>query len=142
MQALKQLEESVALWPRISVHAHRFGGREFRFAKAEVGHVHQGGVVDIPFPRSFRDALLTEGLAEEHRWVPNSGWITFRVRSGKDLRQAIWLMRLSYLRYALKTAADPRELFVEASRELQLTPGFKSLLEQFVPQAKDQDLAP
>jgi hypothetical protein len=72
--------------------------------------VHVGGVVDIPFPRSIRDALLAEGLAEEHHWVPNSGWITFRVRSEDDLKHSVWLMRLSYVRYALKTANDPRGL--------------------------------
>src|SRR3984893_14880051 len=133
---LKELEDSVASWPRISVHSHRFGGREFRFANAEVGHVHEGGIVDIPFPRAIRDALLAEGLAEEHRWVPNSGWITFRVRSDKDLQHAIWLMRLSYFRYAMKADADPRKLFGEVSQELQLTARFKSLLEQFVPLTK------
>jgi hypothetical protein len=141
MQPLKRLEDIVATWPRISVHPHRFGGREFRFVNAEVGHVHNGGVVDIPFPRSIRDVLLTEGLAEGHRWVPNSGWITFRVRCDKDLQHALWLMRLSYFRYALKAAADPRELFAEATRELQLTARFKSLLEQFVPLSKTQGLA-
>ncbi len=136
MQPLKKLEDTFASWPRISVYPHRFGGREFRFANAEVGHIHDGGIVDIPFPRSVRDALLAEGLAEEHRWVPNSGWVTFRVRNDLDLQHAVWLMRLSYFRYALKTAADPRELFAEASRELQLTPRFKSLLKQFLPQAR------
>jgi hypothetical protein len=141
MQLLEKLEETVASWPRISVHAHRFGGHEFRFANAEIGHVHYGGVVDIPFPRSIRDALLTEGLAEQHRWVPNSGWITFRVQSDKDLKHAVWLMRLSYFRYAMKTAADPGELFAEAIRELQLSAEFKSLLEQFVPPLKKQGLA-
>src|SRR5438270_13453169 len=133
MHALKSLENIVASWPRISVHPHRFGGREFRFANAEVGHVHDGGIVDIPFPRSVRNELLKENLAEEHRWVPDSGWITFRVRTDEDLRRALWLMRLSYFRYALRSAADPRELVAEASRELQLTARFKSLLEQFVP---------
>jgi hypothetical protein len=43
-----------------------------------------GGIVDIPFPRSVRDAVLAEGLAE---------------------------MRLSYLRYTLKSATDPQKLF-------------------------------
>jgi hypothetical protein len=140
MQLLRRLEDTVASWPRISVHSHRFGGCEFRFANAEVGHVHEGGIVDIPFPRSVRDALLAEDLAEEHRWVPNSGWITFRVRSDRDIQQAIWLMRLSYFRYALKAAADPREMFTQANRELQLTTRFKSLLEQFVPLDKQQEL--
>src|SRR6202022_757726 len=141
MKHLKKLEGEVSAWPSISVRPHRFRGREFLFRSAEVGHVHQGGIVHIPFPRSVRDALLAEGLAEKHQWVPNSGWITFRVRSDKDLQHAVWLMRLSYFRYALKTAADPPELFAEASRELQLTPRFKSLLEQFVPLTRNQDLA-
>ena len=48
-------------------------------------------------------------------------------------------MRLSYFRYALKTAANPRKLFSEAVQELQLTPRFKSLLEQFIPATKKQD---
>jgi hypothetical protein len=137
---LTKLDDVVASWPRMSVHSHRFGGREFRLGNAEVGHVHYGGIVDIPFPRSIRDALLSEGLAEEHRWVPNSGWITFRVRSERDLQHAVWLMRLSYFRYALKTAPDPHELLAEASRELQLTARFKSLLEQFVPLTKQREL--
>jgi hypothetical protein len=99
----KKLEEEVSAWPSISVHPHRFGGREFRFGSAEVGHMHAGEVVDIPFPRSVRDTLLAERLAEEHRWVPNSGWVTFQMRSEEDLSHALWLMRLSYLRYALKS---------------------------------------
>lgn len=129
---LKKLEEEVSVWPHISVHPHRFGGREFRFRSAEVGHVHVGGIVDIPFPRPVRDALLAEGLAEEHRWAPNSGWVTFRVRSEEDLAHALWLMRVSYLRYRLKTEADPRGLLEHESEDLHLSPQFKSLLAPFV----------
>jgi hypothetical protein len=80
-----------------------------------------------------RDALLAEGLAEEHRWVPNSGWITFHVRSEGDVKHAVWLMRLSYLRYALKIASDPRLALDESGEELQLSSKLKSLLEPFVP---------
>jgi hypothetical protein len=132
-EELGKLEEEVSAWPDISVHPHRFGGREFRFRKAEVGHVHTGGMVDIPFPRSLRDALLAEGLAEEHRWVPNSGWITFHIRGGQDIERALWLMRLSYLRYALKTHRDPRRLFQQESEELHLSPRLSALVAQFLP---------
>jgi hypothetical protein len=105
---------------------------EFEFGDAEVGHVHTNEIVDIPFPRSVRDALLADGLAEEHHWVPNSGWITFQMRGEEDLRHALWLMRLSYLRYALKTSTDPRKLFEQESEELRLS-RFKFLFEPFVP---------
>jgi hypothetical protein len=131
---LKKLEEEVGSWPSISVHPHRFGGKEFLFGSAEIGHIHEGGIVDIPFPRAVRNALLAAGLAEQHHWVPNSGWTTFRVRNEEDLSHALWLMRLSYLRYALKTASDPRELLEQESAELNLSPEFKSLLERFVPE--------
>ncbi len=131
MNNLERLQREVSSWPEVSTRPHRFGGKEFRFKSAEVGHIHKGGVVDIPFPRSVRDALLADGLAEDHRWVPNSGWVTFHVRSEEDIGHAIWLMRLSYLRYALKTATDAREMLDRYSAELQLSTKFKSLLEQF-----------
>jgi Family of unknown function (DUF5519) len=133
MNQLKKLEEEVAAWPSISVHPHRFGGGEFRFQSAELGHIHAGGIVDIPFPRPVRDALLAEGLAEAHRWVSNSGWVTFHVRREQDIKHAVWLMRLSYLRYALKKATDPRTLLEQESEVLRLSPQFKALFEPFVP---------
>ena len=140
MECMRKLEDEVLVWPSISVHPHRFGGREFLFGSAEVGHMHTGGIVDIPFPRAVRHALLAAGLAEQHHWVPNSGWITFHVRNEDNLSHALWLMRLSYLRYALKTASDPRGLLEQESKELNLTPEFKSLLERFVPVTASRDL--
>jgi Family of unknown function (DUF5519) len=67
MKYFEGLEQQVSSWPNVSSHPHRFGGREFRFGSAEIGHIHIGGAVDIPFPRSVRDALLAEGLADEGR---------------------------------------------------------------------------
>src|ERR1700730_18634627 len=98
MNRLKKLEDEISAWPHVSIHPHRFGGREFRFGDADVGHI-----------------------AEEHRWVPNSGWITFRVRGEGDLKHALWLMKLSYLRHALKISADPRRLLEQESERLQLS---------------------
>jgi len=141
MNCFETLEQEVSGWSGVSVHPHRFGGKEFRFGSAEIGHIHPGVVVDIPFPRSVRDALLAGGLAEEHRWVPNSGWITFRIRSEEDFKHALWLMRLSYLRYSLKTATDPRKLLEQEADELQLNSQFKSLLEPFVPKIANQAVA-
>jgi hypothetical protein len=136
MSYWKRFEEVVSAWPNIETHSHRFGGREFRRGSAEVGHVHTSGTVDIPFPRVIHDVLLAEGLAEEHRWVPNSGWITFQVRSPEDLVHALWLMRISYLRYALKSVPDAHELLERESGELHLSPQLRSLLEQFVPRER------
>lgn len=47
MKYVKALEDVVSTWSRISVHPHRFGGTEFLFGAAEVGHVHTNGMVEI-----------------------------------------------------------------------------------------------
>ena len=60
------------------------------------------------------------------------------MRSEEDLSHALWLMRLSYLRYALKTSTDPRKLFEQESEALRLNPRFKSLLDPFVPQGANE----
>lgn len=131
----QQLEKEVTSWPGVTAHSHRFAGREFRLGDAEIGHVHVGGVVDIPFTRAMRDALLAQGLAEEHRWVPDSGWTTFHVRTKDQLEHAVWLMRLSYARYAIKKSGDPKESFERESVGLGLQEPFLSLLRKFVPSA-------
>jgi hypothetical protein len=130
---LEEFEREISGWPHVSVYPHRFGGREFRFRKAEVGHVHTNGVVDIPFPRSIRNALLEDDLAEEHRWVPDSGWTTFRMGHERDTKHGLWLMRLSYVRYALKTRESPLEFFEKESSDLHLSPRLKLLLAPFIP---------
>jgi hypothetical protein len=135
MSSLDKMEEDLLTWAEVSVHPHRFGGREFRFRSAEIGHIHYGGVVDIPFPRPLRDELLAKGLAEQHHWVPNSGWTTFRIRSESDVQHALWLMRLSYLRYAMKSAENPSAFFESESRRLGLSERIRSLLEPFLPQS-------
>jgi hypothetical protein len=53
MDCLKNLEDEISAWPHVSIHPHRFGGRKFRFGNAEVGRMHTGAVVDIPFSRSI-----------------------------------------------------------------------------------------
>jgi Family of unknown function (DUF5519) len=83
MNKLVKLEEEVSAWPNISVHPHRFGDREFLFGAAEVGHVHMGGIVDIPFPRSVRDALLSEGLADGFRIQAGSLFVSEARKSFK-----------------------------------------------------------
>ena len=44
-------------------------------------------------------------------------------------------MRLSYLRYVLKTAADPLTLIERESEQLHLSPRFKTLLAAFLPKS-------
>jgi hypothetical protein len=134
LSTVKKLKETVSSWPHVSVHPHQFQASEFRFNKAEIGHIHASGTLDIPFPRAIHDVLIEEHLAQQHRWVPDSGWITFEVKSDNDLDPALRLLRLSWLRYALKSEPDPTHLLQLEIRQLHLSPKLASLIAQFVPQ--------
>jgi hypothetical protein len=93
---VKRLVEQVAAWSGVTVAPHRFGGTEFRFGRGEIGHVHPGGLVDVPFPRPVRDRLVASGRARPHHVLPESGWVSFRIRSDEDVAAALELLRLSY----------------------------------------------
>jgi hypothetical protein len=132
----KKLEAEVATWPNVTVGPHQFVAREFRFNKAEIGHVHFWGDVDIPFPPAVHDVLLAEGRAQRHRWLPDSGWVTYHLHNDSDLKEAVLLMRISYLRYALKTASDPENLLRVEAERMQLSPELQKLMAQFGPVAR------
>jgi hypothetical protein len=140
-ELLKILEEGVSSWPGVSVQPHRFGGREFCLGRLEIGHAHKDGTIDIPFPRALHDQLLAEGQAEQHHWVPDSGWTTFRVRTHEDLEPALRLLRLSYLRYVLKAVPDPGQRFETESQQLRLSPRIKDLLRRFAPSLSQEMVA-
>src|SRR5262245_51462403 len=124
---LKQIEDHACTWPGVSAHAHRFGGRVFRLGRSEIGHIHSDGALDISFPLFFRDELVSLGVAESHRTAPDSGSITFHVRKEDDVPHAVWLLRLSYLRFVLKAVPDPSKRFLEESERLNLHPQLNPL---------------
>jgi Luciferase len=124
---LKEIQQEAASWPGVTASPHRFGGVEFNLGKAEIGHIHRGGTLDIPLPLKIRDQLLREGLVEKHHFLPDSGWITFNVRSDADLPRAVWLLRLSYLRYVLRKRSSVQSVSsnqegLEELRSLNLSP--------------------
>ena len=64
--------------------------------KRELGHIHGDRLIDIPFPKPVRDELVSSGQAEPHHILPNSGWISFFLKSEADIDHAIKLMRTSF----------------------------------------------
>jgi hypothetical protein len=92
-----RIEREVGGWEGVSVHPHRFGGVEFRLGKRELGHLH-AKQADLPFVRTIRDMLVETGRAEPHHVLPDSGWVSKRIRSPADADEVIELFRLSYER--------------------------------------------
>jgi len=98
MTAGERIREAVSSWPDVSVASHRFGGVEFRVGRRELGHVHGDRLADLPFPVRVREQLVAEGRAKPHHIMPDSGWVSYWMRTADDAAGAIELFRLNYER--------------------------------------------
>jgi hypothetical protein len=56
-------------------------------------HIHGSGHCDIRLSMEDQARVLAEGKARPHRWAPNAGYVTFKVREKNDLEPAIELIR-------------------------------------------------
>ena len=98
------------------------GGREFLLnyegKKSEIGHIHWFHDLDILFNKSIRDGLVGEGLVEKHKWIPESGWISYPInKSIESIHSALELLRLSYL-FQLKRRGALGEWGIDLPSEL------------------------
>jgi hypothetical protein len=92
----QQIVREVSSWPDVTVAPHRFGGVEFRVGRRELGHLHGSRWADLPFPVRVRDELIAAGRAERHHVLPQSGWITVRIRGASDVADVVDLFRMNY----------------------------------------------
>lgn len=113
---MEQFKKAITGWQGVEAVPHRFGGIEFTLGGVEIGHIHSNGMVDIPFNRKIRDQLITEQKTLPHHILPDTGWITYYIRSDADVQTALWLFRLSYLFYA--TRGRNRDLVPDPQAEL------------------------
>jgi predicted DNA-binding protein (MmcQ/YjbR family) len=94
--AQEMITQTVISWSGVTVHSHRFGGVEYLLGKREIGHIHGDYLIDIPFPKKVRDAIVQEKRAQPHHILPESGWVSFYLRQPEDVGQAIALLAESY----------------------------------------------
>ena len=94
--AKKKIETAMQDRAGIEARPHRFGGTEYRLGRREIGHVHGDYLVDIPFPKDVRDALVSAGRAEPHHILPQSGWVSVYLRQAPDVERAIELLQYSF----------------------------------------------
>ncbi len=59
-------------------------------------HTHGTSHLDIRLSEADQKKMLEEGKAEPHRFAPEAGWVTFRIRSEADVEAAKELIRLAY----------------------------------------------
>lgn len=101
----ESIEREVMGWPGVEARAHRFGGVEFRVNGHEIGHLHGERMVDLPFPVKMRKELVEAGKAREHHVLPQTGWVSYRIRSEGDVAGALDLFRKNYERLTARKGA-------------------------------------
>jgi hypothetical protein len=53
-------------------------------------------LLDVAFPKTVRDELVSAGLAQPHHLLPQSGWVSFYLREEGDVERAVSLLARSY----------------------------------------------
>jgi luciferase-like monooxygenase len=96
--ALEKVKNELLSWPGVKSKSHRFGGTEFDLNGREMGHMHGSSWADLPFPMDMRKDLVEKGMASPHHILPNSGWVTFHIRSEEDVETLIRLFKMQYER--------------------------------------------
>lgn len=94
---IQKIENLLSAFDHVTIANHKMGGREFLLNGKEIGHIHWNGDLDILFTKNIRDSLIQQNLVQTHKWVPDSGWTTFKVTDESHIEKAIELLRLSYM---------------------------------------------
>jgi len=99
LKAMETLEREALRLPGVHLRVHRFGGIEFVAAGGdELGHLHGHGLLDILIGRRLGGLLIATGQVYSHHVLPNSGWISFPIRSTADVAFAVRLLTLALAR--------------------------------------------
>jgi Luciferase len=94
--ASERIRQTLLSWEGVVAKPHRFGGTEFCLGTREIGHIHGDYLADIPFPKKVRNELVLAREAEPHHILPETGWVSFYLRSEGDVERVVALFRRSY----------------------------------------------
>ncbi|HZD12177.1 MAG TPA: luciferase family protein [Candidatus Binatus sp.] len=101
----KSLQDWILQLPGVSQNTHRFGGIEYRFQGMEFMHSHGPAHLDIRLSMDDQRRVLETGQAEPHRFAPETGWVTLRIRSERDTERAKELIIIAYRNAERQTTA-------------------------------------
>src|SRR5215216_1250931 len=107
---LEKIKNEILSWPNVTAAPHQFGGIEFRLNKRELGHIHGDRLADLPFPMSIRNELVNSGRVSPHHVLPQSGWISYWIETGKKDEQAeVKQLKMKYKKLKPKAKINKKE---------------------------------
>ena len=71
--------------------------------------IHGHGHCDIRLSKGDQERVLAEGKARQHRWAPETGYVTFIVDDEEDLEPTMDLIRMSHQYFAGKQSTPRTE---------------------------------
>jgi Family of unknown function (DUF5519) len=95
LRAMEMFENAIRRKYTIQGRPHRFGGVGFFIGTTEIGHLHGNGLLDLFVGKSFRTEQVRRGRALPHHVFPESGWISFWLKSPADIAQALELFEIA-----------------------------------------------
>jgi hypothetical protein len=95
LRAMEMFENAIRRNYPVQSRPHRFGGVGFFIETTEIGHLHGNGLLDLFVGKSFRSEQVRRGRALPHHVFPDSGWISFWLKSPADLAQALELFEIA-----------------------------------------------
>ena len=95
---LQPLRDWIENLPGVTKAPHRFGGVEFQVHGLEFMHFHGDTYLDVHLSKEDQATILAESKAERHKFAPEAGWVTVRIRSENDLANARDVIQLAYSR--------------------------------------------
>lgn len=95
LRAMEMFESAICNKYAIHRRPHRFGGVAFFVGTTEIGHLHGNGLLDLFVGRKFRIEQVRQGRALPHHVFPDSGWISFWLKSPADIARALELFEVA-----------------------------------------------
>jgi hypothetical protein len=92
---LERIKKELLSWP-YAAEAYKFGGIEFRLNKREMGHIHGDRVADLPFPMDIRNKLVNSCRVSAHRFLLQTGWVSYWIKGEQDIPSVIELFKMRY----------------------------------------------
>ena len=95
LRAMEMFENAIRRNYPIQKRPHRFGGVGFFIGTTEIGHLHGNGLLDLFVGKSLRAEEIRRGRALPQHVFPDSGWISFWLKSPADIAQALELFEIA-----------------------------------------------
>src|SRR2546429_8711869 len=95
---ITQILHEVETWPRVVIRSDR-RGLEFTDGNRVFGCLQWNGRLEVKFPAEVRNRLIAEEMAVAEPDQPRSDRVVWMVQGTADVDRAVWLLRLSYLRF-------------------------------------------